>query len=263
MVNIKDTVKKLQKKLSPKKSKSPRHVICKVKNPPNNDMIYIIYVKLTNHLPITRSENDGLSKYDFAGVFTTEKDAKYVVKCLNKIFSWFQNYNNDYKLKRKYRTYHWRSRNAGLFSVDGFYRMMGDVAPEEFIQEIVIDIAKDKQILNRIVTYNATHVRNYVHTITDNPLVRAKIHQDPQLHVKRYRTNDVMPTMNLDDYDLEKHHERLKIISEELQKYPHKKTMDRVIDDLEYSFPTHALKTGGIQYQNLTSDPDFRRRWAL
>jgi hypothetical protein len=80
MVNIKDTVKKLQKKMSPKKSKSPRNVICKVKNPPNNDMIYIIYVKLTNHLPITRSENDGLSKYDFAGVFTTEKDAKYVAK---------------------------------------------------------------------------------------------------------------------------------------------------------------------------------------
>ncbi len=107
-MNIKDAIVKRIKKLSPKRSRSPRNVICKVKNPPNNNMIYIVYVTLTNHMSITRSENEGLSTYDYAGMFTLEEDAIYVAKCLNKIFSWFQNYNNKYKLRMRYKIRSWQ-----------------------------------------------------------------------------------------------------------------------------------------------------------
>ncbi len=139
--------------------------------------------------------------------------------------------------------------------------MVGNVAQEEFVREIILGVAKDRQGINAIKNRN-TPLPNYRHHITTTRSVREKLHQDPQIHVKRYRMNDVMPTMRLDDYDLKKHREQLKIISDELQKYPHKKTMDRVINDLEYSFPTRALKTGGKQYQDLVNDPEFRKRWA-
>ena len=142
--------------------------------------------------------------------------------------------------------------------------MVGNVAPEEFVQEIIIGIAKDRQGLDRIL-HNPNPVRNYVHTITNNPLVRAKIKPDPQIHVKRYRTNDVIPTMNLDDYDLEKHKQNLKIITTELQKHAHTKKMKDALDDIEaiqYAPPSKVLPKGSVEYREIMADPSFKKRWT-
>ena len=77
----------------------------------------------------------------------------------------------------------------------------------------------------------------------------------------RYKLNDVMPTMNLEDYNMETHKENIKTVIKELYKYPHNKQTKSVISELEYMPPSKALKSGGIHYQNLVSDPEFQERW--
>ena len=112
-------MRRVPKKLLPKgkKSKSPRNVICKVGNPPDNNMVYIVYVKLTNILPIKCSGRYGLPKEDFAGLFTHERDAKHVADCLNKIFSLYHIYDDKYRLTHEYYVIplsHYLDNNEGL-----------------------------------------------------------------------------------------------------------------------------------------------------
>ena len=77
--------------------------------------------------------------------------------------------------------------------------------------------------------------------------------------------NDVMPTMNLDDYDLEKHKQHLKTIATELVKYPHSKKMMDTFDDIKaikYAPPSKILPKGSADYQEMVNDPEFKKRWA-
>ncbi len=100
---------------------------------------------------------------------------------------------------------------------------------------------QQKEILEEESTNNTD---NKIHSVSDisldhtfrsiDDLERAKsaakdysetreIKRDANVHVVRYRMNDVMPTMNFDDYDIDKHRQNMKKLIGEIQKYPHKK----------------------------------------
>lgn len=246
------------KKISVKsKSPLPRNVICKIDRPNDTDIIYIIYVKLTNILPIKCSRDHGLRKDDCAGIFSNREYAKHISECLNKIISIR---DDRYKLHVHYHVIpHKTGDKQTKYHVMGTYYTTGDIKKNEYTNEIIIGTATNKAELDNIKNYASG--RNY-NTYIQYPSVLPKIYQEPQIHVKRYRMNDVMPTMNLDDYDLDNHKKHLKIITNELAKHHHTRDMKAIINELEYAPPSTALKRGGKHYQDLVSDPEFIKRWS-
>lgn len=66
----------------------------------------------------------------------------------------------------------------------------------------------------------------------------------------------------LDNYVEDDHpREKLKTVFDELHKHFHRKLMHNTVFELEYMPPNNVLKSGGIQYQKLTSDLEFQKRW--
>lgn len=245
-------LKRLPKKYLPKskKSKSPRAQVCKVNK--EGKMVYLLYTKSTNTEDISEKENKGyrtLLKHDYAGVFETYNDAEAVADCLEKIFKHHHIYNDQYVLDSYYvhklNDYHY---------VMGLYKMIGAVKRGKYVDENLLAIVTNKDDLPRVKQSLLDRLIDHSHWST-------KIQRDPQIHVMRYKLNDVMPTMNLEDYHVEAHKENLKTIVKELYKYPHNQHTKSVISELEYMPPSKALKTGGVHYQNLVNDPEFQERW--
>lgn len=255
-----------------KKSKSPRNQVCKVDK--DGPVIYLLYVKLTNYLPISEKENDGLSKYDYAGVFETRQDAVYIADCLNKLFSWSHIYDEKYKFASPY----WIKKVNGYYVVEGYYHMIGDIRRKEFMTEKLVGIVSDKNRLQQNKEYWMS--RLFTTFTTKPPLPKPlgqkfiksaspkntfKLYIDPQIHVVRYKLNDVMPTMNLDDYSVENHKKNFNIIKSELLKYPQQQKMKQVLEDIDLiktAPPSKLLPKGGYDYQEMVNDPEFRKRWA-
>jgi hypothetical protein len=254
-------LKKLPEKHLPKgkKLKSPRNKICKINK--DGPIVYIVYVKVTNILPISAKDNDGLGKIDYAGVFTNNQDANYVIDCLNKIFSWYHVYDDQYKFASPYTV----ERIDGYKVVSGYYTMIGNVGRRKYETERILAIVTDKTQLARVkqeVQAKLTDEFKNKLKMKSSLNNSSKLHVIPTIHVQRYRINDVMPTMNLDDYSISQHKEHLKAIADELYTYPHTKNMKQLIGAIEYMPPTKAMKSGGIHYQNLVNDPEFQQRWA-
>lgn len=241
------------------KVKSPRNQVCKLDK--DGQIVYIMYIKITNILPISATENDGLSKYDYAGVFDTRNDAHRVADCLNKIFSWYHVYDDKYKLESPY----WVTINniGNKFIVDGYYRMIGDIKRKEFMTELILGVVTDKKDVDTYKTIftNELPEKTKLYLKRISPKNKSKLHIEPIIHVMRYKLNDVMATMNLHDYNLTNHKQQMKIITNELYKYPHNKTMKQLIGELEYMPPTKPLKSGGVHYQNMVNDSEFKKRW--
>jgi len=245
------------------KVKSPRENVCKINK--DGPIIYILYVNVTNILPISEKENKlGLSKNDYAGVFGTRKDAQYVADCLNKIFKWYHVYDDQYKLESPY----WVQSVDNYYVVDGYYKMIGNIRRKQFLNERILTIVTDKNDLQRqkeLYTQNLPSMiygilaRTYPHINSQD--IENKLIVEPTINVMRYKLNDVMATMNLKDYNIKEHKQNLKKITNELYKYPHNKTMKQLIGELEYMPPTKPLKSGGVHYQNLVNDSEFKKRW--
>lgn len=252
-----------EKYLPKSKIKSPRNQVCKI-NKNDGPIIYLVYVKLTNILPITKKDNDGLSKYDLAGVFQTWKDAHYVADCLNKIFSWYHVYDDKYKLASQYFV---RRSSDNYYMVQGYYQMIGNIKRKKFttdqLMAIVTDVNKLQSVKDEVLSYIKDEGNRYLRSVSSKNT--SKIHLIPYVHVMRYKLNDVMPTMELDDYSIQDHKKHLEIIKDELQKYPQRKKMKSVLEDVDlmkHAPPSRVLPKGGIDYRELTNDPEFKKRWA-
>jgi hypothetical protein len=151
-----------------------------------------------------------------------------------------------------------------FYGVIGKYILRGDIGPNVYTREVVIDITYDIDTLNQIREHFYNH-QSGTYLANVSPSVRAQLHQDPQLHVKRYRMNDIMPTMNLDDYDLKKHKQQLKTITTELAKHFHSKKIKDALEDIraiQNAPPSRVLPNGSLEYRELISDPAFIKRWG-
>lgn len=245
------------------KVKSPRENVCKIDK--DGPIIYILYVNVTNILPIREKEHQlGLSKYDYAGIFQRHDDANYVAKCLNKIFKWYHIYDDQYKLSSPY----WVKEIDNYYVVYGYYKMIGNIRRKQFLNEQILTIVTDKNDLQKQKELCAQKLPSMVYGLLTrayphiNPQdIEHKLYVEPTINVMRYKLNDVMATMNLKDYNIKEHKQNLKKITNELYKYPHNKAMKQLIGELEYMPPIKPLKSGGIHYQNLVNDPEFKKRW--
>lgn len=250
------------KYLPKSKVTSQREKVCKIDK--DGPIVYILYVNITNIFPISANENKlGFSKYDYAGIFQKWTDADYVADCLNKIFKWYHVYNDQYKLSSPYGV----TKINNYYVVDGFYTMIGAVRRKQFLNEQILTVVTDKNDLQRQKELWAqklpTMIRGMLtRTYPHSEDMYHKLYAEPTIHVMQYRLNDVMATMNLKDYNILQHKKHLKKITNELYKYPHNKAMKQLIGELEYMPPTPALKTGGVKYQDLTNDPEFKKRWT-
>jgi len=176
--------------------------------------------------------------------------AKHISECLNKIIS-TREIDDRYKLHGHYHVLPYKTGDKQTYLVMGTYCTTGDIKKDEFTREIIIGTATNKAELDNIKNYTSGRTYNIIY-----------MEYPSEIHVKRYRMNDVMPTMNLDDYDLDNHKKHLKIITNELAKHHHTRDMKAVINELEYAPPSTALKRGGKHYQDLVGDPEFRKRWS-
>ena len=251
-----------------KKSKSPRNQVCRVNK--DGPIVYLLYLKFTNHLPLSKNETNaanGITKFDLAGVFQTKKDAEYVCDCLNKIFKWCHVYDKQYRMDSPY----WVDEMNNYYIVRGYYKMFGDVGRKKFMTERLLHIVTDKSqledykkmSLNHLLGNNLNHLlgNKYWYLRKIFPTNVNKFHVESTIHVIRYKLNDVMPTMNLDDYSIQRHKQHMNIIINELYKYPHNKAIKTLISELKYLPPTKPLKTGGVEYQKMVNDPEFKKRW--
>ena len=245
-----DYLKHYRDKLKSKLSKSrtrPSKKLCQIHHQ-NKNFVYLVYTTVQEIIE---------EKKDFAGLFTSREDAEKIAKCLNKIF---KNINDPmYKLDSEY--------NVQLYvngHNDGYFPVHFDNVPGKRLYSVQGYYYTKKHYSGIIEV-----IQSIVNTLEEARKQKKEIEEDigtgTKVHIKKYYLNDVMPTMNLDDYDIEKHKENMKIITDELQKYPQRKKMKDVLENIEllkYAPPSRVLPKGGLEYQEMVNDPEFRKRWS-
>lgn len=219
-----------------KKLKSPRNVICKVDHPPNQKIVHIVYVKLTNTTSVVHKEH-WTSKIDCAGIFTTQADAQRVADCMNRLFDMYHIHDQYYRMRPtgRYRVEPIRIREETVFAVFGYYNMVsGNIKPKQFVAEYIVGIARNSQELGALMAVNIFNDKwwqsSYFRAALswDNTL-----RFDHRLYVARYKMNDVMPTMNLDHYNVRKHKQVFKAVAKGLQTMASPKHQKSLIEDLK------------------------------
>ena len=263
-----------------KKSKSPksslnRHVLCKVDDKNSND-VYILYLKMINYDNVSKKAS--VIKNDYAGIFSSKSDAEKVAKCLNNIISKMS--DSVYKPKTLYKVYKIPIGYDELLSLhDSKYQHLYEILERDVYVYVVMNTFTNVQSV-KAHKWSSDLLFGVASTNDDVNGLKAKFNRiipflkqflppsgynalesDYNIYIKRYKMNDVMPTMNLEDYDVYKHKENMKIITNELHKHFHSKQMKDLINELEYAPPTKPLKTGGRHYQEYTNDPEFNKRW--
>jgi hypothetical protein len=183
---------------------SERTKLCKLQNNSeglSGDIVYILY--------ITSMSNNVL--VDFAGMFDTRKDAVQVSECLNNIFTKLQ--DKHFKLSSLYKPckiyfshpedkkhdvfkpFVQKANNMFKYCVQGVYKSKNNVSHK--IQKIVaLTFSKqDAEIIQKRYTNNLGKII-------------------------KYKVNDILPTMYLDDYNNHIHPRQFKHIINELKKFP-------------------------------------------
>lgn len=226
----------LKKKIQNSNKKSPplSRKICQL-GKQNNKVVYIVYSLTTHHHYI-----EGFKEIDdYAGFFTSRDDAEKVAECLNNIFLNVKDPVDKYRIIDKYRvsTIHTEDTHKTLYRVRALYKLITFIPPEK--QEYIMGITESFQEARKLQYNSGYHNK-----------------------IKRYYLNDVMPTMNISDYDIDLHKENMKIITHELQKYPQKQKIKQALEELKYAPPSNLLPKGGIKYQEMINDPDFKKRWS-
>lgn len=212
--------------------------ICQTQIHRAKELVYIIY---TNR-PLYYRPN--MPKVDCAGIFTNKQDAKKIANCINNIFRHIK--DPIYKLETEYQTDEIQCDNKLVYAVIGKYSIKNKLylnrVKREEIGGVTKSLKKANQLLKELENYN-----------------------NHKYLVKEYYLNDVMPTVDFEDYDLEKHQDNMKIITDELQKYPQRKKMRDVLENIEllkHAPPSRVLPKGGIEYREMVNDPEFRQRWS-
>jgi len=250
-------IKKLSKgfrrtKPKPKPSSRNIHESRKICSPPKQkgtqrQLVYLIYEY--NSIKAVRPHALTPPIFDYAGFFSSKTDAENVAKCLNNIFLNVEDFGNTYELIMEYRV----TSSDILKDTNIVYKVVA--------QYEAINHTKKDDTLN-----NYTRVRAIAKTLEDARLYVKARGPNPyqKIYIKKYYLNDIMPTMNIDDYDIDLHKKNMKIITNELRKHAHKKKMQDVLDNinlLEYAPPSRVLPKGGRKYQKMVNSPTFRKRW--
>ena len=177
-----------------------RNNLCKLQNKPGNEYVYIVY----GTKPFKPS-NQREYVTDYAGIFETKTDAKQVAKCLNKIFTQLQNdkwiFTEKYTTRRANIYSEQSSNNANKYIVQGgfFSKMPLDLSTR--YKEWILRITSTKQDAEKIVE-NFQNTSEYTYKY------------------KKYRINDILPTMYLDDYTILEHQKHFKHVMDELGNIP-------------------------------------------
>lgn len=173
---------------SPNRSK-----LCKLQNKSKGNDVYLLYTDRIGKKMKTPS-NRRIRK-DFAGVFDNKNDAQQVADCLTNIFS--KLHDDEWELKYPYHVYEYRVDNTTpKYSVLGTYQSRNDLK-----------------------TYRVQHVQYIVSTLQN----AKKIVQDNAIFkykIAKYRMNDILPTMWLEDYDKTLHTRKFKHVMNELKDFP-------------------------------------------
>ncbi len=220
-----------------KKLKSPRNVVCKVDHPLNQDVVHLAYVKLTNTAAIRQSENH-VVKIDYAGVFTAETDAQHVADCLNRLFTLYRIHDQRYRVipggQYMVAPFHFQGNVETVYIVLGQYKMIGNIEPNQFVSEYLVGIARNRDELNALKAINLESNQwfdafDFRHAMNNH----TALHFDGGIYAVKYKMNDVMPTMNLDHYDVTKHKQMFKTVAEGIKKMPHTKRQKSLVEDLK------------------------------
>lgn len=252
----------------PRSQLPPSKKVCQISNQ-NKKAVYIVYKTVTTLSPAVKPHR--FYKRDYAGIFTSREHANKIAACLNNIFLNVK--DPTYYLATKYKI---TDVDSG-YEVTGFYYNKKELVQP--VEDVIITVTSSlKGARNELEASRLEYERDRVFKNTLHPdgsirTTRAILHNNGagmydfkiDFHMIKYYLNDVMPTMNLNDYDLDKHQQRMKIITDELVKYPQRKKMVNVlenIDLLKHAPPSKVLPKGGLEYREMVNDPEFRKRWA-
>jgi hypothetical protein len=222
-----------------KKSKSPRNVVCKVDHPRNKNVVHLVYVKLTNSAAIRQSENH-LAKIDYAGVFTTRADAQHVADCLNRLFTLYRIHDQRYRMvpggQYTVAPFHFHGNVETVYIVLGIYKVIGNIEPNQFVSDYLVGIARNREELNALKATNILHSHEWFESFYFDLAIDSHdtlLYFDGGIYAAKYKMNDVMPTMNLDHYDVQKHKQMFKTVAEGIKKMPHTKRQKSLVEDLK------------------------------
>jgi hypothetical protein len=196
--------------------KDPRNIVCKVDS--SDKIIYIIYVK---YICVY---GDIGSIYDVAGMFNDKKDAVHVKDCLNNLFPHL--IDEHWTLAEKYKIVE-QNYFAGKFYqvMSSYTKKPGAKLGKQVMIEVILNCTDtmgeaESMIKSKDFTKNIND-QNFDVFLRERGYTR-----HPQIFIKKYRVNDVMPTMHLDDYNIVKHQENMKNIVKKLQTYPTTKRLE-------------------------------------
>ena len=215
-----------------------RSKLCKLQNKPG-EYIYILYETITSPIDVQCSIND------CAGLFDTRQDAQQVANCLNNIFSKLNDTNwkwHPYEVHKMFLNEHTRdiyaygsgssndsmsssdpdsdsefTRRAFKFQVIGDFTCKPGNVLKSYKRDWVRYISKSFKTLEQLRKEKNDDEKNYY----------TKIEEKREWKIIKYRTNDILPTMYLDDYHIKTHKKKFKHVMEHLQDLPHAQAQRR------------------------------------
>lgn len=200
---------------------SERVKLCKLQNNPGGEDVYIVYTTYNSNNPKEVRLISSLRKFtnkpnhhlqDFAGLFDKKEDAEQVAKCLNNIFS--KLHDDNWVLLRPYKI-----RTVFSESYDVRRRQYNDILQRKYsVISVFSNIDPSKK------PFKQQHIVGYANTRQDAQKTiqeYKELFKDVDYQIVNYKTNDILPTMYIDDYNKKLHQKKFKHVINHLKDIPH------------------------------------------
>ena len=215
---------------------SGRTYLCKVQDKPGEPhYLYIVYNNFSKEYKHLTEEqkNDNSDGYwtmnnyidDFAGVFDNKNDATKVAKCLSNIFTRLQrNKNNKWKLDGQYKAIYFNRHYQPLFQSPYQHDFLNQEQPHyavigKFIINPKISVPPFKY--KRDCIYGIYQSEEHAEARIRSYRSDSYMNTNAKMTIKKYKINDILPTMYLDDYNaMVDHQKRFKHVLNELEDIP-------------------------------------------
>jgi hypothetical protein len=182
-----------------------RRKLCKLQTSSKGkqDIVYIVYANGDEQKKIPRRHG----REDFAGIFEKRDDAYRVAECLTNIFS--KLHDEQWQLYGEYKVQTVYFNKIGIYtpSAESRYSVVATYLTRQPVSHCRIQII-----------YALSHTEQEAQTFLNEIQEIDKDYND--FRIMKYRMNDIMPTMFLDDYDKSKHSKKFKHVMNALKDIP-------------------------------------------
>lgn len=242
-----------------------RSKLCKLQNKPGGKDVYILYEIDTK--PFTKYSMIS----DFAGLFDTKHDAEQVAECLNNIFSKLSDKHWRLKSYNVEKVYFFESISERVYNPDNFddygdYHFSDDSdsddEPEKYKYEVYGNFYSKFDKDRELESYKTEHILAISKSLKSlenrrqTQIAKYKKYPNLEFKITKYRTNDILPTMYLEDYNKTLHHKKFKHVINELKDMPHaqanRKMLRRAAREKLFEYSDSSDSEDDTKYKRVT-----------